>query len=59
MKNQVNDTGSGESLVRIFCISPNSISVTKFSVCQIIHCKLPITVIDGTNWPEHFHGIHI
>ena len=42
----------------IYCISPKSISGKRFPFCQIIHCKLSITVIVGVKQHKYWHGIH-
>jgi len=43
----------------IYCISPKFISEKRFPFCQIIHCKLSITVIVGTKRHKYLHGIHV
>jgi hypothetical protein len=43
----------------IYCISPKFIWGKGFLLCQIIHCKLSITVIVGTKRHKYLHGIHV
>ena len=43
----------------IYRISPKFISEKTFPFCQIIHCKLSITMIVATKRSKHFHGIHV
>ena len=46
-------------IILIYCISPKFISGKWFPFCQVIHCKLSLTVIVGTKWHKYLHGIHV